>query len=220
MPQQDSANDRALRFYFSFRSPYSWLALHRTQLAAERSGLAIEYIPVFPPADFPNDPTKIPAKLEYVRLDIVRMARAYGLEVKLPASMDCDWVRPHAAFIFALDLGRGAAFAKQVYEARFVRGDALGDDAVIARCAEAVGLEPTSVVAAQGDKALQERVVLGMIRGVQEDGLFGVPLLVYQGERFWGNDRVEWLLRRIDERRGASVPDLVAAPLGPVHRTP
>ena len=209
-----------LRFYFSFRSPYSWLAFHRAQLAAERGGLAIEYIPVFPPPDFPNDPARVPAKLAYIRHDVERLARAYGVSVKLPEELDCEWVKPHAAFLYALDQGCGPQFASVAYAARFSRGEALGDDAVIARCAAECGLDTAAVVAAQCEQALQERVVLGMIRGVQEDGLFGVPLFVWQGERFWGNDRVEWLLRRIDESRGASVPDLASSPLHPVHNTP
>ena len=27
--------------------------------------------------------------------------------------------------------------------------------------------------------------------------MFGVPLFVYRGEPFWGNDRIEWLVRAI-----------------------
>jgi 2-hydroxychromene-2-carboxylate isomerase len=216
----DPQTARALRFYFSFRSPYSWLAMHRVQLAAAHGDLAVEYIPVFPPPDFPNDPTKIPAKAAYIRLDVERQARAYGLSCKSPEQFDCQWARPHAAFLYALDQGSGPSFAKLAFEARFGRGESLGDDAVIAACARAAGLDPAATLAAQDDKALQERVVLGMIQGVQEDGLFGVPLFVLQGERFWGNDRVEWLLRRVDELRGHAVPDLVNAPLGSVHRAP
>jgi 2-hydroxychromene-2-carboxylate isomerase len=220
MPAQTSTSDRGLRFYFSFRSPYAWLSWQRTQLAAQRCGLVVEYIPVFPPPDFPNDPTKVPAKLAYVRMDVERLAGAYGLPVKWPQDLDCEWVRPHAAFLYAHDHGNGAAFATRMFEARFTRGESLADDAVIARCAQAAGLAVPATLAAQSDTSLQERVVLGMIRGLEQDGLFGVPLLVYQGERFWGNDRVEWLLRRVDELHGAAVPDLVNAPLSPVHRAP
>ena len=217
----ESTETHALRFYFSFRSPYSWLAFHRAQLAAARGGLELEYIPVFPPPDFPNDPARVPAKLAYIRHDVERLARAYGFGVKLPDELDCEWVKPHAAFLYALDRGCGPRFASVVYEARFSRGQALSDDAVIARCATEAGLaDAAAVVAAQNEKALQERVVLGMIRGVQQDGLFGVPLFVWKGERFWGNDRVEWLLRRIDESRGVVVPDLLSAPLSPVHGMP
>jgi 2-hydroxychromene-2-carboxylate isomerase len=209
-----------LRFYFSFRSPYSWLAFARLQLAAAEAGLAIEYLPVFPPADFPNDPSKVPAKAAYIRADVARLARAYGLPFKMPAALDCDWIRPHAAFVCAHDRARGPEFARAAFAARFERGEALSENEVVARCAGEAGLDPAELVAAQDDKALQERVFLGMLRGVSEDGLFGVPLLVWGGERFWGNDRIEWLLRHVAESRGAAVPDLQQSPLSPVHRAP
>lgn len=210
-----------LRFYFSFRSPYSWLALERTQLAAAGAGLQVEYLPVFPPADFPNDPSKLPAKASYILHDVARLARAYGLPFKMPAALDCDWVRPHAAFVYAQDRACGPAFAKAVFAARFERGEPIGEDGVMARCAQASGLDAAELIASQADPKLQERVVLGMIRGAQEDGLFGVPLLVLGGERFWGNDRIEWLLRHVAESRGDGVPDLQRDPLRPViHRAP
>ncbi|MEY4581358.1 MAG: hypothetical protein RL701_6061, partial [Pseudomonadota bacterium] len=208
------------RFYFSLRSPYTWLAWRRTRLAAAKAGMQVEYVPVFPPPGMVNDPTKVPAKLEYIRHDVARQARAYGLPCQLPSEVDCEWVRPHAAFLFALDRGRGCEFADAALTARFERGESLGDAAVIACCAEQVGLDAQLVVAAQDELALQERVVLGMIRGATEDGLFGVPLFVLGSERFWGNDRIEWLLRHLAERSGSAVPDLVANPLGPVLTAP
>jgi 2-hydroxychromene-2-carboxylate isomerase len=30
-----------------------------------------------------------------------------------------------------------------------------------------------------------------------EDGVFGVPLFVVDGERFWGNDRLDFLLETL-----------------------
>jgi 2-hydroxychromene-2-carboxylate isomerase len=31
----------------------------------------------------------------------------------------------------------------------------------------------------------------------EEDGVFGFPFFVYAGQKFWGNDRIEWLVRAI-----------------------
>jgi 2-hydroxychromene-2-carboxylate isomerase len=209
-PRKYTGDDNTIRLYFSFRSPYSWLAVFRAPATLGPTGLSIEYIPVFPPPDFPNDPARVPAKLEYIREDIERQARAYGLVAAPLAKLDCEWIKPHAAFMYALDQARGHEFALEVFAARFSRSQDIGDDTVIAQCATNAGLDPAATVAAQSERSLQERVFLGMIRGVQEDAIFGVPLFVYKGERFWGNDRIEWLLRSLDQQRGISVPDLQA----------
>jgi len=191
--------------------------MHRFGALEQTAGLSVEYIPVFPPKEFPNDPAALPAKLAYMVHDVARIAHAYGLVFRRPAEVDCDWLRPHAAFLYALDAGRGPAFARELYASRFSRGESLADDATIAACAARVGLDATAVVAAQTDDSLQQRVMFGMMRGVQEDGLFGVPFFVHGGQRFWGNDRLEWLLRNVMTSRGLPVPDLTGSLLGPVH---
>jgi len=211
----EPATEESVRFYFSFRSPYSWLALHRAEAALASTGIALEYVPVFPPPEFANDPLNFPDKVNYFREDLERIARAYGLPFALPEPFDCNWLRPHAAFFSAHDAGRGVEFSKALFDARFCRGENLGDDRVIGECASRAGLEPGRIVAAQDELPSQERLMLGMIQAVTDHQLFGVPLFVFRGERFWGNDRIDWLVRSIQQARGLPVPDLTVTPFAP-----
>ena len=211
----EPAPEDRIRFYFSFRSPYSWLALHRVETALGPTGLALDYVPVFPPPEFANDPLNFPDKADYYREDVERVAGAYGLTFRLPEPFDCNWLRPHSAFFAAHDAGGGVAFSKALFDARFCHGQNLGEDRVIAECARRAGLDPARIVAAQDEVPCQERLMHGMIQGLTEHRLFGVPLFVYRGQRFWGNDRIEWLLRSIQQARGLPVPDLSVTPLAP-----
>jgi 2-hydroxychromene-2-carboxylate isomerase len=43
-------------------------------------------------------------------------------------------------------------------------------------------------------------------------GVFGVPTMVFNGELFWGGDRIDMLIERI------RAPHTVAAALGSRHR--
>ena len=36
----------------------------------------------------------------------------------------------------------------------------------------------------------------------EADGVFGIPFFIYQGQMFWGNDRIEWLVREIQLQTG------------------
>jgi 2-hydroxychromene-2-carboxylate isomerase len=192
-----------VRFYFSFRSPYSWLAFERAERAFAELPVELHYLPVFPPSNYQNDPAAVPNKLKYIRRDVERFAAAYGLPVKWPQARDCAWQRPHAAYLYARDQGAelGYAFGLAVFRARFCEGRDLSDDAVFADLARQLGLDPTGVTAALDDTALQTRVVEGMIQGATEDSIFGVPLFVYRGEPFWGNDRIDWVVRAIEKAR-------------------
>jgi 2-hydroxychromene-2-carboxylate isomerase len=207
MPVMAEQNDR-VRFYFSFRSPYSWLAFLRIERALAGLPVKLDYLPVFPPPNFPNDPAAVPNKLSYIQKDVARIAEAYGFATKPLQKLDCDWVRPHAAFVYAADQSKGREFGRAAYEARFVHGCDLGDDAVLAETARVLELDPVRVIDAAGDKAYQTRVVQGMIQGAQEDAIFGVPYFVYRREAFWGNDRIEWLMRAIRKAHGMPVVDL------------
>jgi 2-hydroxychromene-2-carboxylate isomerase len=207
-----------VRFYFSFRSPYSWLALVRIDAALADLPVKLEYVPVFPPPNFANDPTAVPNKLAYIQQDVARIAAAYGLPFKMSDKLDCEWVRPHASFLYASDRGTGPAFARGAFDARFSRGMDLGDDAVLAEIGAGVGLDAQAVIAAARDPELQTRVVQGMMRGVQEDSIFGVPYFVHRGERYWGNDRIDWLVRAIKRAHGMQVADLTRDLTQPVDR--
>jgi 2-hydroxychromene-2-carboxylate isomerase len=207
-----------IRFYFSFRSPYSWLAQLRVEAALAPYPVELQYLPVFPPPNFPNDPAAVPSKLKYIGQDIARIAEAYGIVAKPPSALDCDWMRPHAAFVYAADQGKARDFALGMYAARFVHDRDVGEDAVIADVARSLGLDGDAAVRAAGDKEHQTRVFQGMMKGATEDDIFGVPLFVFRGERFWGNDRIEWLLRSIRRAYGMPVPDLRAELLAAPHR--
>jgi 2-hydroxychromene-2-carboxylate isomerase len=205
-----------VRFYFSFRSPYSWLAFVRAPRALDGLPVRIEYLPVFPPPDFPNDPAAVPNKLKYILQDVTRIAEAWGMSTMPPASVDTAWERPHAAFVYAQDQGRGYDFALELFSARFQRAQDVGADSVMQEVATKVGLDPAGLLAAADDVAYQTRVVEGMIKAATEDSIFGVPLFVYRGEPFWGNDRIEWLLRAIRSAHGLPITDLRADFMRPV----
>ena len=196
--------DESIRVYFSFRSPYAWLGVHRIGRALDSLPVELDWIPVFPPPDMPNNPTNNPLKVVYIQRDVERTAESYGLPVKWPPAIDVDWYRPHAAFLHAKDRGLGEAFAARLFAARFQQGLDCSTDETLSSAAAAADLEPEAVLAAARDEALHKRVDEGMRRGLGEDGLFGVPLFIYRGEPFWGNDRIEGLVRAV--RRGAGVP--------------
>jgi 2-hydroxychromene-2-carboxylate isomerase len=206
------SGDDEIVFYFSFRSPYAWLAYHRLERALGDLPVTVRRVPLPPPEAFPNDPAAIPAKLRYLRADIERMAAAHGLPVRWPPTIDTAWARPHAAYLHAADQGAGDRFALAAYAARFSEGRDLGSDDTLRRVAAAADVDPAVALRAADDPALHERVTLGLFIAAGE-GVFGVPTFLYRGRCFWGNDRLEWLRRAVLEDLGRPVPDLAAEPL-------
>ncbi len=208
------------RLYFSFRSPFSWFAFHRLTQSGAIPWSEIEAVPVFPPneqAVAAISGSKV--KGGYAREDAARFAAAYGLELNWPEKLDTDWPRPHCVFLWAESIGRGPELAMAAFAARFSRGLELGLDSVIREVAESAGVDPDAALAAAEAPEWRERLAAGFAK-MREDRVWGVPTFVFEGQRFWGNDRLEWLLRERERSGGAAVPDLAGDPLLAPHSLP
>jgi 2-hydroxychromene-2-carboxylate isomerase len=201
MSEADS--QRAVRFYFSFRSPYAWLAAERVEAELGDLGVPIERLPIYPTPDvFPNDPAAMPAKVAYIAQDIVRLTRERGLTVRFPPPTDPDWSLSHAAFLHAERCGAGPALMLALFRQRFAEGRDLGDDAVIADAARAAGVAADDVVAAAHSEALRAEVAGGWRRAMERDRIFGVPSFVYAGRLYWGQDRMHFLRSAVIRKQG------------------
>ena len=209
-----------VRFYFSLRSPYSWLAFERlARLRPQR--IAWAFVPTWPRPDREGrvrDPTDGPGKREYMVHVVLRQAIALGLPMQPPKALDCDWVRPHAAFLEGEARDRPFETALALCRARWQRRAALDEDAVLRAAALDAGLDPDAFVA-DADDPEGRRELDRRLRHARDDGVMGVPYFVLeQPERsrgrqcFFGNDRIEWLLREIARAEGEPVPDLAADP--------
>lgn len=203
----DANNQNSIRFYFSFRSPYAWLATER--LESELGDLAVEIarLPVYPtpelsPELFPNDPVAIPAKVAYIVQDVLRLARERGLTVRFPPAADPDWSISHAAFLGAERQGAGHRFMLEVFRKRFGEGLDLGEDGVIADAARRTGLDPDVILSAAHSEELRAEAAAGWRLGVERDRIFGVPSFVYAGKLYWGQDRMHFLRSAVARKSG------------------
>ncbi|MGI9430562.1 MAG: 2-hydroxychromene-2-carboxylate isomerase [Myxococcota bacterium] len=192
-----------IRFYFSFRSPYAWLASERLEAELGDLGVPIERLPIYPtPGLFPNDPVALPNKAAYLVQDVSRLAREQGLPLRFPTRDDVDWSLPHAAFLAAEAEGAGHAFMLEVFRKRFSEGRHLGDDAALAEAATAAGLDADRLLAAARSEALLARAEAGFGDGIERDQIFGVPSFVYRGRLYWGQDRMRFVRSAVLRKRG------------------
>ncbi len=195
----------SIRFYFSFRSPYAWLAAERLEAELGDLGVPIERIPIFPTAEvFPNDPSAMPNKLAYLVQDIARLAREQGLTVRFPPAGDPDWALSHAAFLGARHHGGEQRFMVEVFRKRFCDGLDLGQESVIADAARAANLDPDAILSSAHSEELRSEASAGWRLGVERDRIFGVPSFVYAGKLYWGQDRMHFLRNAVLRKSGAT----------------
>lgn len=203
----DVTEQNSIRFYFSFRSPYAWLAAERLEEELGDLGVPVERIPIFPtPELFPNDPSALPNKVAYIVQDIPRLARERGLTVRFPPAGETDWALPHAAFLAAEAQGAGQRFMVEVFRKRFCEGLDVGEDAVVTDAARRSGLDADATLSAGRSEALRARAAAGWGAAVERDKIFGVPSFVFAGRLYWGQDRMRFLRSAVIRKAGLALP--------------
>lgn len=205
-------------FYFSFRSPYSYLA------AAQAEALVAEWeldfvvrvvrpIAVRVPGFFQ---TVNPLWPPYLFRDTTRIAERLGLPYRWPSpdpivqdrsTGEISDDQPHIgrlsrAGVLAAERGKGLAYVRSVSRAIWsgtINDWHLGDHLALA-AAEA-GLDGAELerTAASEQARLDAQLIANEIAQA-ESGHWGVPLFLFEGEPFFGQDRLPDLVWRMQQR--------------------
>ena len=135
--------------------------------------------------------------MSYVVEDVARFAEAYGLDAD-PGPF-ADTRRACLGFFAAEAAGHGVGFHDAVFRARWLEGKDIADDEVLAAAADAAGFDGAALVASLDDPRFAAALDASNAEA-EADRVFGVPTFVYGTKRFWGNDRIEWLVRELQKR--------------------
>jgi 2-hydroxychromene-2-carboxylate isomerase len=190
-----------VRFYFAYLSPYAFLANTRIERMLAPFGATIEYKPVYQPISAAAmEEYRQSSRFRYVVEDMMRFVDAYGIRLRPGAFGDTR--RACLGFLHADACGLGKAYHARVYDAGFLEEADIGRDETLVRIAEQVGLDRAEFLAALDDPATAAALEQSN-RDAAADGAFGVPFFVWRGKRFWGNDRLEWLVGAIAQARAA-----------------
>jgi len=190
---------RTVKYFFAFQSPFAALADTRIDDLIAQTGAILDPIPLVPPGQ--PEPTGLAAqiaeyKLSYLLEDAGRWAKKLGLSWKPPEQRAVDSTDATAGYFYARAQGKERGYRNAVFRARWGEGRDIGDHAVLADCAAKAGLERAAFLEALRGKRYHEEVPKALMRCIEER-IFGVPIFVVDGKRFWGNDRLEFLAEEL-----------------------
>lgn len=184
---------KTVKFYFAFNSPYAFLANTRIEEALADCNVALSCKPVYSPRS--SGSTGPPAnKLAYMLADVDRFADAYGLELNPGPFADSG--SACRGFFYAQRKGLGPLYRRAVFAARWLEGADISNRDVLAAAAEDCGLERSAFLLALDDPEFGA-LLHKSNADAQEDDVIGFPFFVVGDQRFWGNDRIEWLVRHL-----------------------
>jgi 2-hydroxychromene-2-carboxylate isomerase len=178
-----------LDFFFSFRSPYSYLAAPRAFALAERHDVEVAFHGVMPMA-MRGQAVPLAKRLHTLR-DTRREADRLGMpfgRVHDPigdGATRCLLVSEHAK-----DAGRVREFVLGVSRAIWAEATDVARDERLRPVCERAGLDWEACREALADPAMRARVDANTAR-LAALGHWGVPVFVLRGEVYWGQDRIE-----------------------------
>lgn len=203
--------------YWSFRSPYSYMACPRLLDLTRRYDLECRVRPVYPlavrtPEFFDErDPLWVP----YLMLDVHREAAFLGLPFRWPRpdpvqrGPDGDYRVPQPYIhrlthlgVAAAEAGRGLEFITEV-SAVIWGGQVVGwqEGDHVAKAAERAGLDLAALETAVGADPDRYAAAVHVNQTDQRAaGHWGVPMMTFGGEPFFGQDRIDQLVWRMKQQ--------------------
>lgn len=206
--------------FWSFRSPYSYLVTPRLRALAEERGVDVTVRVVYPLAirDRSFFDRVNPLWPPYLVRDVLRLAEFLGMRMAWPrpdpvvqTPVDGRLVtaeeQPYIHRLsrlgaLAADRGRGLAFIDEV--SRLIwdgETENWHESDHLARASERAGLDLAELdPIVERDAAALDAAIEQNQKDHEAAGHWGVPTLVFEGEPFFGQDRFDLLVWRLEQR--------------------
>ena len=202
--------------FWSFRSPYSYLAMPRYRAMVEEYDLKLDLRPVYPLAIRQPDffERSHPGWLRYTFTDVARLSQYLGVPLAPPRPDPIvqDIVtrriaddQPHIFRLTRLGQaaarrGKSLAFADEVSQLLWGGTPGWNEGDHLAGAAARAGLDFAELEAeiARDPEALDAEIAANQA-ALEAAGHWGVPTLVFEGESFFGQDRIELAVWRMEQ---------------------
>lgn len=194
---------RTVQYWFSTASPWAWLGSARFAQLATRTQAVVQVLPIDLGAVFAATggtpfASRSPARQSYRQLELARWSRRLGVPIRLdPAHYPVDREPSSRLVLAASEDGLDAlALSQVVLRAIWLEDRDIADWATLEDIARTAGLDGAALVEVARDPRTQARYVQNTQAAIAA-GVFGSPTYVVDGERFWGQDRLDLLEERL-----------------------
>jgi len=194
---------RTIDYYFSVNSPWAYLGNQELARIAKANKAVVRAKPISLATIFPKTgglplPKRSPERQAYRLVELKRWRDYRAVQLHLePPYFPADEALASRAILAAEALG-GDAFklTQAIHRALWAEQRDIADAATLMDVAQRAGLDGLGIVAKARGKDLQARFEALTEEALQQ-GVFGSPWYVYDGEPFWGQDRLDFLERAL-----------------------
>jgi len=195
---------KSVDYYFAVVSPWSYFGHDRFVAIAEKHGATVAPKPidlgkVFPVSGGLPLPKRAPQRQAYRLVELARWRDHLGMPINLQPKFGAASGDPAARWILAAAEGgvRPALdLAGAIMRARWAEERDIGDEATLAAIAGALKLDAAALAARAAAPEIAARYEACTQEAIDRQ-VFGVPTYACGGELFWGQDRLDFLDRKL-----------------------
>lgn len=193
---------RKVEFYYDFSSPYTYIASERIEKICRDHGAELEWKPFLLGGVFKEIESKpaaeIDSKLQYIKKDTVESARFYGVPFNFPEIFPVNSVRSMRGAFAASEQDKLVEYNHLLFRIYWTEGADLSSVEVLGEAVGRIGIDPEWFVNRIGEQEIKDKLRDETAVAV-ERGAFGAPSMFVDGKMFWGNDRLSFLERYLEE---------------------
>ena len=189
---------KSFDFYFDFISPYSYLAHKEIRKVEKRNSIKIRYKPILL-GGLHNlhgikAPAFIPAKAKHMIRDCKLIAEKNNIRFKFNSYFP----------IKSLNLMRGVFVAEEdnckgyyidcIFNSIWQDGLNMNDDNIILKVLKNLNINPKTFILRSTSSSIKD-ILRKRTNDAYEKGIFGAPSFVSNNKIFWGQDRMEFVIK-------------------------
>ena len=189
---------KPFEFYFDFGSPYSFLAHKQIRKIESDNSIKIKYIPILLGGLLKLAGIKanadIPIKGKYMIKDCKLWAEKNQITFKFNNYFPINTLNLMRSAIVAEKKNFAENFINKVFDAIWKDGLNLNDDLIIEKLLKNLDINPKNFLM----EAIEPKIKNALKKITDEaynNGIFGVPTFMINNKIFWGQDRLNFVLK-------------------------
>jgi len=187
---------KSLDFYFDVGSPTAYLAWTQMPKLIEETGGSVNYKPILLGGVFKASgnatPVSVPAKGKWMMGDLSLWAKKYNVPMKMNSKFPVNTLYLQRGLLAYRDHAKFVTLGDAIFDAMWVSDKDMTDMETVADIVSSAGIDSAEF----GEKINDPDVKQGLINATEEavnNGLFGAPSFIIDGQLFFGQDRMEFV---------------------------
>ena len=187
---------KTIDFYYDYGSPATYLAWTQIYDLAEKHGASVVRKPALLGGVFKETgnsaPANVPAKGAWLFKDLNRFAQRYGVEWQMNSNFPINTIYLMRGALYAQKEGFIEAYDEACFHAVWRDNKNMNDPETVTQVFLDAGFDAAAIGASMQNPEIKKQLFAVTAEAV-ENGLFGMPAFIVDGELYWGQDRLDFV---------------------------